>query len=52
MPTHARVRALLENVAKRQTPITYQELTKAPQISPPHSIPRVTEALEYLMEEA
>jgi hypothetical protein len=29
MPTHARVRAFLENVAKCQTPITYQELTKA-----------------------
>ena len=51
MPTHARVRAFLENVAKRQTPITYQELTKALQILPPHSIHRVTEALEHLMEE-
>src|SRR5260370_24355911 len=51
MPTHARVRAFLENVAKRQTPITYQELTKALHISPPHSIHRVTEALEPLMEE-
>src|SRR5260370_7875691 len=51
MPTHARVRAFLENVAKRQTPITYQELTKALHISPPHSIHRVTEALEHLMEE-
>jgi hypothetical protein len=38
MPTHARVRAFLENVAKRQTPITYQELTRALQILPPHSI--------------
>ena len=51
MPTHARVRAFLENVAKRQIPITYQELTKALQILPPHSIHRVTEALERLMEE-
>jgi hypothetical protein len=51
MPTHARVRSLLENVARRQTPITYQELTKALQILPPHSIYRVTEALEHLMEE-
>jgi hypothetical protein len=51
MPTHARVRAFLENVAKRQTPITYQELTKALQILPPHSIHRVTEAQEHLMEE-
>jgi hypothetical protein len=51
MPTQARVRAFLETVAKRQTPITYQELTKALQILPPHSIHRVTEALEHLMEE-
>jgi alpha-D-ribose 1-methylphosphonate 5-triphosphate synthase subunit PhnI len=45
------MRALLENVARRQTPITYQELTKALQILPPHSIHQVTEALERLMEE-
>ena len=51
MPTHARVRAFLENVSKRQIPITYQELAKALQILPPHSIHRVTEALERLMEE-
>src|ERR1700757_2664047 len=47
----ARVRAFLESVAKRQIPITYQELAKALQISPPRSIHRVTEALERLMEE-
>ena len=51
MPTHARVRAFLENFAKRQIPITYRELAKALQILPPHSIQRVTEALERLMEE-
>jgi hypothetical protein len=51
MPTHARVRAFLENGAKRRIPITYQELAKALQILPPHSIHRVTEALERLMEE-
>ena len=51
MPTHARVREFLENFAKRQIPITYQELAKALQIVPPHSIQRVTEALERLMEE-
>ena len=51
MPTHARLRAFLENVAKRRIPITYQELAKALQILPPHSIHRVTEALERLMEE-
>jgi hypothetical protein len=31
--------------------ITYQELANALQILPPHSIHRVTEALERLMEE-
>ena len=51
MQTHARVRAFLENFAKRGTPITYQELAKALQILPPHSIHQVTEALERLMEE-
>jgi len=51
MLTHARVRAFLENVAKRQTPITYQELTKALRILPHHSIHRVTEALQRLMAE-
>ena len=51
MPTNARVRAFLENFAKRRIPITYQELAKALQILPPHSIHRVTEALERLMEE-
>ena len=51
LPTHARVRAFLENGAKRRIPITYQELAKALQILPPHSIQQVTEALERLMEE-
>jgi hypothetical protein len=51
LPTHARVRAFLENTAKRQIPITYQELAKALQILPPRSIHQVTEALERLMEE-
>jgi len=51
LQTHARVRALLENFAKRRTPITYQELAKALQILPPHSVHQVTEALECLMEE-
>jgi hypothetical protein len=45
------VRAFLESVAKRQILITYQELAKALQILPPHSIHRVTETLERLMEE-
>ena len=51
VPTHARVRAFLESVAKRRILITYQELANALRILPPNSIHRVTEALEHLMEE-
>ena len=51
MPTHASARAFLESVAKRRILITYRELANALQILPPHSIRRVTEALEHLMEE-
>src|ERR1700736_228893 len=51
VPIHAGARAFLESVAKRQILITYQELVNALQILPPHSIHRVTEALERLMEE-
>ena len=47
VPTHARVRAFLESVAKRRIVITYQELANALRILPPHSIHRVTEALEH-----
>jgi len=46
LPTHAKIRAFLENFAKRRIPITYQDLAKALQILPPYSIHRVTEALE------
>jgi hypothetical protein len=46
VPIYARARAFLESVAKRQILITYQELANALQILPPHSIHRVTEALE------
>ena len=49
MPTHAVARAFLESVAKRRILITYQELANALRILPPHSIHRVTEALERLM---
>jgi len=51
LPTPASVRAFLDNFAKRRIPITYQELAEALQISPPHFIQQVTEALERLMEE-
>jgi hypothetical protein len=42
-------RAFLERVAERRILITYEELANALRISPPHSIHRVTEALERLM---
>ncbi|HUK07992.1 MAG TPA: hypothetical protein VLX09_09005 [Stellaceae bacterium] len=45
------MREFLESVAKRRIVITYQELAKALQFLPPHSIHRVSEALERLMEE-
>lgn len=51
LPTPARVRAFLESAAKRRILFTYQELAKALDILPPHSIHQVTEALERLMEE-
>jgi hypothetical protein len=51
VPIHTRARAFLESVAKRQILITYQKLANALQILPPHSIHRVTEGLERLMEE-
>src|ERR1700732_5313162 len=51
LPTHPRARVFLESVAQRRILITYQELANALQILPPHSIHRVTEALERLMEE-
>ena len=44
MPTHARMRAFLENVTKRQIPVTYQAPARAFQILSPHSIHRVAEA--------
>jgi hypothetical protein len=51
LPTHARVRAFLESAAKRRILFTYQEVAKALDILPPHSIHQVTEALERLIEE-
>jgi hypothetical protein len=51
LPTHASVRAFLESAAKRRILFTYQEVAKALDILPPHSIHQVTEALERLMEE-
>src|ERR1700730_15339580 len=51
LATHASVRAFLESAAKRRILFTYQEVAKALDILPPHSIHQVTEALERLMEE-
>ena len=45
------MRAFLENVRKRQIPVTYQAPARAFQILSPHSIYRVGEAPERLMEE-
>jgi len=50
-PLNTRVRASLERVARRRVPITYQELAKALQLSPPNTIHQLTVALEYLVEE-
>ena len=51
MPMHVRVRTFLESIVNRRILMTYQELAKALHVLPPHSIHRVTEALERLMEE-
>ena len=45
------MRAFLENVTKRQIPVTYQAPARAFQILSPHSIHRVAEAPERLLEE-
>ena len=45
------MRAFLENVMKRQIPVTYQTLARAFQILSPHSLHRVAEAPERLLEE-
>ena len=50
LPTHAKARAFLENFAKRRIPITYQELAKALQILPPHSIHQALQGFRHLMD--
>ncbi len=50
-PLKTRVRAHLELVARQRVPITYQELAKALQLTPPNTIHQITVALECLMEE-
>lgn len=50
-PLNTKVRAYLGQVARRRVPITYKELARALQLSPPNTIHQVTVALECLMEE-
>jgi hypothetical protein len=45
------MRAFVENVTKRQIPVTYQAPARAFQILSPHSIHRAAEAPERLLEE-
>lgn len=46
-----RLRAHLQACATQCSPITYHEAAKALQLSPPHTIGQVTQALEQLMTE-
>ncbi|MGB0902123.1 hypothetical protein [Halocynthiibacter sp.] len=45
------VRAYLCSLSCHETPVTYQALTKALQLSPPNTIRQLTMALECLIEE-
>lgn len=47
----ARVRAFLEDFAARSLPITYQELANSMALAPPHTIHRLTDSLELLMQQ-
>ncbi len=46
-----RVRTYLSQIVGQATPITYQALAGALDLSPPNTIRQLTLALEYLMEE-
>ena len=46
-----RVRTYLSQIVGQATPITYQALASALDLSPPNTIRQLTLALEYLMEE-
>ena len=50
-PITVRVRAHLVKTAKQGVLITYGNLANAVDLSPPHRIHQLTEALEFLMEE-
>ncbi len=45
------IRRFLCQNARKATPITYQALAKAMVLSPPNTIHKVTNALEFLIEE-
>lgn len=45
------VRKLLETVPEEALPLTYQQVANALELTPPRTIQRVTQALEYLMRE-
>ena len=47
----SRLRTHLQMIAKRRVPITYQELVKALELTPPHTIHQLAEALEHLTAE-
>ncbi len=46
-----RLRAYLRIVAEQRLPVTYQEVAKALELTPPNTIHQVTEALEHIMTE-
>lgn len=46
-----RLRQVLIDQAQTMTPITYKELANRLELTPPHTIHRVTQALEILMAE-
>lgn len=50
-PLVLRVRTYLSRIVGQATPITYQALAAALELSPPNTIRQLTLALEYLMEE-
>ena len=50
-PSRARLRAFLEDQARRRVTLTYQELALAIAMPPPHRIHRLTLMLEELIRE-
>ena len=46
-----RARTYLQRIAARREPVTYKALAEALELTPPNTIHRVAEALEWLMRE-